>query len=74
MQVLTVIAMERPVSFGAEDIRDEKVRTMSNVISSSLVAFNPTLGQGFTRDSPDRARGHSPWSICGCQRKAWLPR
>jgi glucose-6-phosphate 1-dehydrogenase len=25
MQVLTVIAMERPVSFGAEDIRDEKV-------------------------------------------------
>ena len=26
MQVLTVIAMERPVSFAAEDIRDEKVR------------------------------------------------
>jgi glucose-6-phosphate 1-dehydrogenase len=26
MQVLTVLAMERPVSFAAEDIRDEKVR------------------------------------------------
>jgi glucose-6-phosphate 1-dehydrogenase len=26
MQVLTVMAMERPVSFAAEDIRDEKVR------------------------------------------------
>lgn len=26
LQVLSVIAMERPVSFAAEDIRDEKVR------------------------------------------------
>jgi glucose-6-phosphate 1-dehydrogenase len=25
LQVLTLIAMERPLSFGAEDIRDEKV-------------------------------------------------
>src|ERR1700721_2046775 len=25
LQILTVLAMERPVSFGAEDIRDEKV-------------------------------------------------
>lgn len=25
MQVLTILAMERPVSFAAEDIRDEKV-------------------------------------------------
>lgn len=25
LQVLTIIAMERPVSFAAEDIRDEKV-------------------------------------------------
>src|SRR6267142_3588258 len=40
MQVLTVIAMERPLSFSAEDIRDEKVGTVSNVVSSSLVAFN----------------------------------
>jgi len=25
LQVLTILAMERPLSFGAEDIRDEKV-------------------------------------------------
>jgi glucose-6-phosphate 1-dehydrogenase len=44
MQVLTVLAMERPVSFAAEDIRDEKVRRIvSNVISSSLMAFNPYI-------------------------------
>ena len=27
LQVLSVLTMERPVSFAAEDIRDEKVRT-----------------------------------------------
>ena len=43
MQVLTVMTMERPVSFAAEDIRDEKVRPMSKVISSSLVAFNSKI-------------------------------
>ena len=26
LQVLTIIAMERPISFSAEDIRDEKVK------------------------------------------------
>lgn len=26
LQVLTLLAMERPISFSAEDIRDEKVR------------------------------------------------
>jgi glucose-6-phosphate 1-dehydrogenase len=26
LQVLTILTMERPVSFAAEDIRDEKVR------------------------------------------------
>ena len=26
LQVLTIIGMERPISFSAEDIRDEKVR------------------------------------------------
>ena len=26
MQTLSVLAMERPVSFAAEDVRDEKVR------------------------------------------------
>ena len=29
LQVLTILTMERPVSFAAEDIRDEKVRTLS---------------------------------------------
>lgn len=28
LQILTIIAMERPVSFSAEDIRDEKVRVL----------------------------------------------
>lgn len=28
LQVLSIIAMERPVSFGAEDIRDEKVKVL----------------------------------------------
>lgn len=29
LQVLTVLTMERPVSFAAEDIRDEKVCTLT---------------------------------------------
>jgi hypothetical protein len=28
LQVLTIISMERPISFSAEDIRDEKVNTL----------------------------------------------
>jgi len=31
LQVLTVIAMERPVSFSAEDIRDEKVKVLRSI-------------------------------------------
>jgi len=31
LQVLTVIAMERPVSFSAEDIRDEKVKVLRHI-------------------------------------------
>jgi glucose-6-phosphate 1-dehydrogenase len=31
LQVLTVIAMERPLSFNAEDIRDEKVRVLRSM-------------------------------------------
>lgn len=27
LQVLTLLAMERPISFSSEDIRDEKVRS-----------------------------------------------
>lgn len=30
LQVLTIIGMERPISFSAEDIRDEKVCTFTN--------------------------------------------
>lgn len=33
LQVLSVLAMERPVSFAAEDIRDEKVTTPVSHIS-----------------------------------------
>ncbi|KAL1890684.1 Glucose-6-phosphate 1-dehydrogenase [Ceratocystis pirilliformis] len=31
LQVLTLLAMERPVSFSAEDIRDEKVRVLRSI-------------------------------------------
>lgn len=30
LQVMTIIAMERPISFSAEDIRDEKVWLSTN--------------------------------------------
>lgn len=31
MQVMTILAMERPVSFAAEDIRDEKVKVLRSI-------------------------------------------
>ncbi|ODV90392.1 hypothetical protein CANCADRAFT_106049 [Tortispora caseinolytica NRRL Y-17796] len=36
LQVLTMVAMERPISFSAEDIRDEKVRVLR-----AIPAINP---------------------------------
>ena len=75
MQVLTVLTMERPVSFAAEDIRDEKVRPMSKRhLRHRLwrLIRKSTIGQGSTSNPPDRARGHPPWAICGSQRKTGL--
>jgi hypothetical protein len=67
--------MERPVSFAAEDVRDEKVRTMLNKLSSPIgAAFNPTStpGQSSPRDTADRAKRRSPRPIRGCQRETRL--
>lgn len=47
LQVLSILTMERPVSFSAEDIRDEKVCRITNVIVPVLTCV---VGQGATRD------------------------
>jgi glucose-6-phosphate 1-dehydrogenase len=41
LQVLTILAMERPISFSAEDIRDEKVLPSPSV--SLAVLLDPDL-------------------------------
>ena len=49
MQVLSILTMERPVSFAAEDIRDEKVRVTRacGVTQRSYQAFScEIIGQG----------------------------
>lgn len=43
MQLLTITAMERPVSFSAEDIRDEKVRVLRNM--PEILPANVIIGQ-----------------------------
>jgi len=43
LQVLTVIAMERPVSFAAEDIRDEKVKVLRAI--APVTQEDTLLGQ-----------------------------
>lgn len=43
LQVLTLIAMERPISFSAEDIRDEKVRVLRAI--DSIEPKNVIIGQ-----------------------------
>jgi glucose-6-phosphate 1-dehydrogenase len=40
LQVLTILAMERPISFSAEDIRDEKVLPLPPVQSVLSVFFS----------------------------------
>ncbi|KAM5491177.1 Glucose-6-phosphate 1-dehydrogenase [Microsporum canis] len=43
LQVLTLLAMERPISFSAEDIRDEKVRVLRGI--SAIEPKNVIIGQ-----------------------------
>ncbi|KAK0334660.1 Glucose-6-phosphate 1-dehydrogenase [Friedmanniomyces endolithicus] len=43
LQVLTLLAMERPISFSAEDIRDEKVRVLRGM--PSIEPKNVIIGQ-----------------------------
>ena len=46
LQVLTLLAMERPISFSAEDIRDEKVRLASTLFPSIESNLLSTIGDG----------------------------
>lgn len=43
LQVLTLLAMERPISFSAEDIRDEKVRVLRGM--PAIEPKNVIIGQ-----------------------------
>lgn len=43
LQVLTLLAMERPISFSAEDIRDEKVRVLRGM--AAIEPKNVIIGQ-----------------------------
>ena len=43
LQILTLIAMERPISFSSEDIRDEKVRVLRGI--PAIEAKNVIIGQ-----------------------------
>lgn len=43
LQVLTLLAMERPISFSAEDIRDEKVRVLRAM--DAIEPKNVIIGQ-----------------------------
>lgn len=43
LQVLTLLAMERPISFSAEDIRDEKVRVLRGI--PAIEPKNVIIGQ-----------------------------
>ena len=53
-QVLTLVAMEPPISFGAEDVRDEKVKVLHAVppMADDAVAHNVVRGQyeGYRRE------------------------
>jgi glucose-6-phosphate 1-dehydrogenase len=43
LQVLTLLAMERPISFSAEDVRDEKVRVLRGI--PAIEPKNVIIGQ-----------------------------
>jgi len=43
LQILTLLAMDRPISFSAEDIRDEKVRVLKAM--SPIEPKNVIIGQ-----------------------------
>ncbi|KAH0544195.1 hypothetical protein FGG08_001640 [Glutinoglossum americanum] len=53
LQVLTLLAMERPISFSAEDIRDEKVRVLRGI--EAIEPKDVIIGQ--YKESPD---GYKP--------------
>lgn len=52
LQVLTLVAMERPISFSAEDIRDEKVPPRAHPQTCSCLAeVDPEVGPCVEGDS-----------------------
>jgi glucose-6-phosphate 1-dehydrogenase len=54
-QLLTLVAMEPPISFGAEDVRDEKVKVLHAIqpLNGDLVAHDVVRGQydGYTSEA-----------------------
>jgi hypothetical protein len=72
LQVLTIIAMERPVSFSAEDIRDEKVH--QHPWCPGTLISRPILGQSPPFDPSHRKTGYTSWAIRRSERQARLPR
>ena len=59
LQVLSILTMERPVSFSSEDIRDEKVSFTSKIESSDtstdILSCGLLQGQGAPIHSGDQA-------------------
>lgn len=80
LQALSVLTMERPVSFSAEDIRDEKVSIwncfgldMLPLVLTITTSFCQSKGQGSPGRSSYQEGGYPTWSVrCG-QRQAWIP-
>jgi glucose-6-phosphate 1-dehydrogenase len=55
LQILTIVAMERPVSLAAEDIRNEKVKVLRTI--SSLKLEDILLGQ-YTASADGKESGY----------------
>lgn len=56
LQMLSILAMETPISLSAEDVRDEKVRLLRTI--ASITAPDTVLGQ-YTADPKGREPGYT---------------
>ncbi len=56
-QVLTLVAMEPPISFAAEDVRDEKVKVLHGVAPLSADDIRRHVVRGAVRGRRDRRQG-----------------
>lgn len=57
LQILTIVAMARPATLSAEDIRDEKVKVLRCI--QALTLDNVILGQ-YTRSADGSVPGEKP--------------